>query len=239
MIAGSAENGMLYNGPNVGNGLSLLRALKTGIVPCVFFDPQYRGLLDQMEYGNEGAKQGLRAALPQMGAESISRFLVEIERVLRPGRYCFMWLDKFSVSEGLYPVPGLQRVDLITWVKPRIGNGYRTRRKCEYLRVLQKPPIEAASTWSDRGIPDAWGPEPGEGGHPHAKPFELQRSLIAATTQPRDWVIDPCAGGYSVMRAAHACGRQFFGCDLREWPDAEARTKIPMEGASTRDRDYS
>lgn len=206
-------HGMMFNMPNVGNGLTLMRKLKSGIAPCMFFDPQYRGVLDEMDYGNEGARQGDRADLPQMSAEVIHRFLVEIERVLRPGRYCFMWVDKFTLCEGRYQIAGLKCVDLITWNKQRIGMGYRTRRKGEYLRVLQKPPIEAQATWSDRGIPDVWD-EVKPDGHPHAKPFELQRTLIAAVTQPGEYVLDPCAGGYGVMRAAHAVGRRFYGCDL-------------------------
>lgn len=200
------------NQPNVGNGLTLLRQLKSGSVPCLFFDGQYRGVLDHLDYGNEGARQTERAALPQMTPEVIHRFLIEIERVLRPGRYCFQWVDKHAVCEGLHRLPGLQIVDLITWDKMRIGMGYRTRRKGEYLRVLQKPPISAGDTWADHGIPDVW-PEKANG-HPHAKPFELQRTLIKSVTQQGEFVVDPCAGRYSVMRAALSAKRNFMGCDL-------------------------
>lgn len=198
--------------PNIGDGRVLLRSLRTGIVPCVVFDPQYRGLLDYFDYGNEGERQAQRAGLPQMPDDVIRTMLEEIARVLRPGRYCFHWVDKHAVGEALYRTDGLKLVDLITWDKMRIGMGYRTRRRAEYLRVLQKPPIEAKTSWQDRGIPDVW-PEKANG-HPHAKPFELQRSLIASVTRPGEHVIDPCAGGYSVLRAARACGRRFLGCDL-------------------------
>lgn len=203
--------------PNVANGLTLLRSIKEGAAPCVFFDPQYRDLLEEMDYGNEGeGRQAPRVALPQMTAEVINRWLFEIARVLRPGRYCFMWLDKYAVSEGLYHAQGLKRVDLITWDKMRIGNGKRSRRRGEYLRVLQKPPIEATQSWRDRGIPDVWPEKKARGLHPHVKPLELQRRLIEATTERGEFVVDPCAGSYSVMDAAHACGRQFMGCDLLE-----------------------
>lgn len=212
-----AENGMLFNAPNVGKGLTLLRQLKGGAVPCCWFDPQYRGVLDQLDYGNEGERQGERSALPQMSEEMIIRMVQEIGRVLRPSRYLFLWLDKFSLCEGLYrgASSDLRTVDLVTWVKPRIGNGYRTRRKSEYLAILQKPPIVAGETWSDHGIPDVW--EESANGHPHAKPLELQKRLIAAVTEPGEFVVDPASGGYSVMRAAHATGRQFFGVDLLKY----------------------
>lgn len=216
----TGSNGLFYDSPNVFNGHRLLRSLKEGIAPCVFFDPQYRGLLDQMDYGNEGERQSERSALPQMSTELIHKMLQEIARVLRPSRYCFQWIDKHALCEGLYRIPGLKIVDLLTWEKPRIGMGYRTRRKAEYLRVLQKPPTEAKSTWTDHGIPDVWAERPG-GDHPHAKPLELQRSLIASVTQPGEFIIDPCAGGYGVMRAAHATGRRFLGCDLLPYPQPE------------------
>lgn len=213
MDCGVTASGLRYNAPNVGNGLTMLRTFKTGSVPCVFFDPQYRGVLDHLDYGNEGERQIGRATMPQMSADLIVRMMAEIARVLRPSRYCFMWLDKFTVSEGLYSVEGLKRVDLIVWRKTRMGMGWRSRRVCEYVRVLQKPPCTIEG-WATRDIADVWGPELGDGDHAHAKPILLQRVLIEAVTLPGEFVVDPCAGGYSVMRAAHACGRQFLGIDF-------------------------
>jgi site-specific DNA-methyltransferase (adenine-specific) len=147
-----------------------------------------------------------------MTDEVIHSFLAEIERALVPSRYLFLWLDKHALCQATYTTPALQIVDLITWEKSRIGMGYRTRRKCEYLQVRQKPLIVAKATWLDQGIPDVW-PERAKG-HPHAKPHELQRRLIAATTKPGEVIVDPCAGSFGVMVAAHAAGRQFLGTDL-------------------------
>jgi hypothetical protein len=49
-----------------GNALTLLRSLPDGCTPLVFFDPQYRGVLDKLQYGNEGARQMRGFALPAM-----------------------------------------------------------------------------------------------------------------------------------------------------------------------------
>lgn len=215
---------MILNGPNVCGGLGMLRQMREGIAACVFFDPQYRGVLDQMAYGNEGARQIERSALPQMSERLIHKFVAEIARVLRPSRYLMFWMDKHALCQATYRTDALQIVDLITWEKPRIGMGYRTRRKSEYLCIMQKPPIVAGATWSDHWIPDVW-PEVQPPGHPHAKPYALQKRLIEAVTQPREFVVDPCAGNYGVMRAAHAAGRQFLGCDL-VLPSCE----LPVEG---------
>lgn len=201
------------NEPNIGDGLKMLRAMRTGIGALVIMDPQYRGILDKLSYGNEGERQQERSQLPQMTDILIHRIISEVERVLRPSRYCLLWCDKRDLCQGTFKTPSLPIVDLIVWEKPRIGMGYRTRRKSEYLLVMQKPPILARATWSDHALADVWSEDVGTG-HPHAKPEGLMQRLIAATTKPGETVIDPSAGGYSVMRAAHAAGRQFLGTDL-------------------------
>ena len=107
----------------------------------------------------------------------------------------------------------LNIVDLVVWDKGKIGMGYRTRRKSEYLLVLQKAPIKAKACWIDHSIPDVW-EEKVVKVHPHSKPIELQRRLIAATTMKGDIVCDPAAGGYSVLDACKLADRDFIGCDI-------------------------
>ena len=51
-------------------------------------------------------------------------------------------------------------------------------------------------------------------GNVHPKPVQLQARLIEAVTSPGDVVLDPAAGSYSVMTAAHQVGRRFLGCDI-------------------------
>ena len=50
--------------------------------------------------------------------------------------------------------------------------------------------------------------------HPHIKPIGLIRELIGAVTRPGDLVVDPAAGSFVIMHAAHQLGRDFVGCDL-------------------------
>ena len=51
--------------------------------------------------------------------------------------------------------------------------------------------------------------------HGHPTPVNLQAALIEAVTQAGDVVVDPAAGSYSALAAAHQAGRQFLGCDVR------------------------
>jgi len=206
--------------PNVaqhGDALALLRSLPDNCTPLVIFDPQHRGVLDRLQYGNEGSRQRGRAGLPAMTNDYIDACCREAARVLRPSGYLLRWTDTYHLCQGdhLRIADACQCVDLIAWDNLRPGNGYRSRRRGDYLLVLQKPPLAAKSTWHDHGIPSRWPEKVNRTVHPHIKPIGLITRLIAATTQPGDMVIDPAAGSFAVMHAAHDLGRNFIGCDLK------------------------
>ena len=200
------------------DGLEFLAALPANSMPAAFLDPQYRGVLDKLAYGNEGRGRGrTRVALPQMDAHLIAQFVAGIARCLTPGGHLFLWLDKFHLCTGVQSwLDGtfLTTVDLVTWDKQRMGMGYRTRRRAEYLMVLQKEPKRAKGVWTVHTIPDVWGEKTPRGGHPHCKPVGLQAELIAAVTGRGEMVVDPAAGGFSVMEACRRSGRTFLGCDV-------------------------
>lgn len=205
------------NCKNKCNGLELLNQMNDNSIKVVFFDPQYRGVLDKMKYGNEGKKRGQqRSALTQMTEETIHSFIKSIDRVLAPSGYLFLWVDKFHLVEGVaswFKGTSLETVDMITWNKQKIGMGYRTRRKSEYLVIVQKQPKLAKATWHLHDIPDVWD-EKVIKMHAHSKPVELQKQLILATTQEGDFVCDPASGGYSVFEACKQIGRNFIGGDI-------------------------
>ena len=200
------------------DGLDLLSRLPEAFAPVAFLDPQYRGVLDKLAYGNEGVTRGRRrSALMQMSEATITDFIRGLDRVLMPSGHLFLWLDKFHLCQGFsgwLHDTALEVVDLLTWHKDRMGMGYRTRRSCEYCVVLQKSPRRAKGVWQIHNIPDVWTEKVAKSEHAHQKPLELQRQLIAAVSSESDVVIDPAAGSFSVMHAAHACERNFLGCDL-------------------------
>ena len=199
-------------------GLAFLGCLEDHFASTCFFDPQYRGVLDKMNYGNEGKKRGMdRCSLKQMSEEEIGFFLEEISRVLRPSGHLFLWIDKFHLCEGLnswFKETELEIVDMITWDKGRFGMGYRTRRQCEYLLILQKRPKRARGVWTIHNIPDIWSEKISKKEHTHQKPLSLQMKLIEAVTQKGDIVIDPASGSFSVLESCLHTQRTFLGCDL-------------------------
>ena len=200
------------------DGLTLMSKLPDECIAATFFDPQYRGVLDKLGYGNEGVLRGQkRSALPQMSSETIGQFIRDIHRVLGPSGHLFLWIDKFHLCSGIdewTEGTTLETVDLITWNKGRIGMGYRTRRTAEYLIVLQKAPKRAKGIWTRHDIPDVWDEKAPTLKGVHPKPIELQRALIEATTAPDDPVLDPAAGSFSVLEACRLAGRMFVGCDV-------------------------
>lgn len=209
----------LLNKRNKINGLELLDIIPKESIKVSFFDPQYRGVLDKLSYGNEGRNRGQeRTALPQMSEEIIENFIHKIEKVLLPNGYLFLWVDKFHLVEGVRDwfvnTPSLSIVDMITWDKQKIGMGYRSRRRSEYLIIVQKNPKKAKSTWVIHNIPDVWAEKLIHKSHTHSKPIELQKQLILATTLENDIVLDPASGGFSVFEACKLTGRNFIGTDL-------------------------
>jgi len=206
------------NSRNEMDGLCCLSNINNDVISACFFDPQYRGVLDKLKYGNEGERQKKRVILPQMDDELIKTYIFEIARVLHPGGHLFLWIDKFHLCVGIsywFQGTSLSKVDLITWDKGKIGMGYRTRRKAEYLMVLQKAPVKAKGVWIKHNIPDVWAEKITRRIHPHQKPFELQKSLITAVVPENGYVIDPCAGSYAVMEACKVCGCNFIGSDIK------------------------
>lgn len=203
------------------NGLTLMQSLESQSVDLCFFDPQYRGVLEKLKYGNEGERQKGRATLHQMSNETIIEFIAEIDRVLKNSCYLMLWIDKFHLCEGIkgwLKGTELQIVDLITWDKGKMGMGYRTRKQCEYLLILQKAPIKAKGTWKSHSIRDIWSEKiPSEELklHPHSKPKGLQKALIESCTKEGDLVLDPASGSFSVFECCKELGRNFIGTDYK------------------------
>lgn len=211
--------GLNYNMRMKMDGLDFLQKISPCSVTVAFFDPQYRGVLDKLDYGNEGVGRGRRrCALKQMTEKTIKHFIQHISACVIPSGHLFLWMDKFHLCAGFSSwLEGSQWdvVDMVTWCKGRIGMGYRTRRTSEHLIVLQKHPKRAKGVWKVHNIPDVWHEEiKRDKAHTHKKPVMLQGELIAAVSNPGDIVIDPAAGSFSVLDACINRGRNFLGCDL-------------------------
>jgi site-specific DNA-methyltransferase (adenine-specific) len=122
------------------DALTLLRSSPDGCAAVVFFDPQYRGALDHLKLGNEGARQQGRYKLPAMSSDYIDACGREISRILRPSGYLALWADTFNVCQAhhLRIADAIQVVDLIAWDNLRLGMGKRSRRRGDYLSCCRR-----------------------------------------------------------------------------------------------------
>ena len=229
------KSGFVLDEVNIGDGMELLESLNDGVVSAAVFDPQYRGVLDHQNYGNEGARQKHRASLQQMPNDVIHLFMIEIARVLKPSGHVFLWLDKFHLCEGMNSwIEGLPlfKVDLIIWEKGNWGMGSRSRHKSEPVMVLQKAPKKAKGYWTRHDIPDVIAEKVARKGHSHKKPIELQRKLLDATTKEGDLIVDPAAGSFSVLQSVKELpGRRFLGCDLKPFIVEEVDEKAMVSSS--------
>jgi site-specific DNA-methyltransferase (adenine-specific) len=203
------------NTAQAGDSLDLLRSLPDASAALVNFDPQHRGVLNHLKFGNEGARQRGRSLLPAMTDEYIDECLHEAARVLVPSGYVILWADTFQVGRGshLRVDDVLPCVDVLAWDSLRMGMGKRSRRRGDYVFILQRPPI-TAKNWTDHSIPSRWPEKVDRKTHPHIKPRGLLTRLIAATTKVGDTVVDSCAGSFLVLDICRELGRTFVGVDI-------------------------
>jgi site-specific DNA-methyltransferase (adenine-specific) len=225
------------NARQIASGFTLLRALEDDSAALVFFDPQYRAVLNKLQFGNECERQKRRAELPQMSDVWIATWVEEIERVLRPRGHLAFWVDKYTLASGkhleyLRHARLLSIVDLICWSTLRFGMGRRTRTSTEYLLIVQRHPTKAEGVWLDKSMRDSWPEMSDRERHAHAKPYQLTERIIRAVTQRGDLVVDPCAGSYVVLDACRSTGREFVGCDLVDstLSEPDARNETPRRG---------
>lgn len=205
--------------PNKIDGLDLLASLDPACAKLVFFDPQYRGILDKQRYGN-ASRQSARVKLPQMDDALIAKFVTAILRTMKPGAHLCLWVDKFTVASGRHllwwdrHVGALHLVDKFVWNKIVPAMGRRGRCYYEEALIFQKEPKRAKDVWKDRGMMDCWPESADRSLHVHAKPAQFIYRLIRCVTTTGDLIVDPCAGGYGVLAACQASGRRFVGGDL-------------------------
>jgi len=89
------------------------------------------------------------------------------------------------------------------------------RRDAEPIFLLDPWPV-ATVQWSSvlRSWRGSWNDEMSATGHPHTKPLDLMRDLVAKA--PIGVVADPFAGSGTTLRAAKDLGRRAIGVELDE-----------------------
>jgi site-specific DNA-methyltransferase (adenine-specific) len=210
------------------DGFELLSLIPENSIPISFFDPQYKGVLEKMNYGNEGERQKGRSLQTSMDDNTISDFVYGIAKVLQPSGYLFFWLDNYHLILGdIHRWMSkwnqenkkylLEVVSKTTWDKGIMGMGYRFRIQTETLLVIQKHP-KTIKNWTNKSLRDIWTEKISmprtKGLHPHRKPIGLLEEVIKSTTNDGDIVLDVAAGSFLVKEASEKNSRLFLGGDI-------------------------
>ena len=135
----------------------------------------------------------------------------------------------FSIATVLTEL-GYKILNVITWAKtnppPNISCRFFTystefiiwARKCP--KVPHKYHYELMKAINDgKQMTDVWRlPAIGRwekscGKHPTQKPLAILTSIILASTDENDWILDPFAGSSTTGIAANLCGRKFLGIE--------------------------
>ncbi|CAJ0761801.1 24766_t:CDS:2 [Entrophospora sp. SA101] len=166
-----------------GEALELLSNLENNSVSLVFLDPQY-----------EPVRNVLRTNYPLYSQSDyqILRILEQAERVLKPSAF----------------------LDFLVWHKKNtLGLGNWLRSNAEFCFLIQKSP-QSGKLFKNRSFGNVWEENvlpPSKRKHPHQKPRELIKSLITATTEKGDLIVDPCAGSFIVLEVCQELEREFCG----------------------------
>lgn len=116
------------------------------------------------------------------------------------------------------PPPGRVR-QVLVWAKPAdagvVGSTTGYRRDAEPVFLLDPWPLTTVR-WSSivRSTQESISSVTAETGHPHTKPRDVVRTLIA--NAPAGTVLDPFMGSGTTLRAAKDLGRRAIGIEIEE-----------------------
>lgn len=206
-----------------GDSLDELRQLPSGSVDAIITDPPF-GIDHQPHRRADGSRLDKIAgdAAPPIW------FLPEAYRVLKDGgaMLCFVRYDVEAAWRWGIRLAGFRPRAQIVWDKGCHGMG-DTRSDWA--------PQHENIVFATKGRFVFPGKRPGTvlrrrrvtgREHPHEKPIELMRELIAAITRPGDLVLDPFLGSGATACAAYELGRRFVGIELEAMYVALAESRL-------------
>jgi len=149
---------------------------------------------------------------------------IQWRRLLVPGGHALSFIDwrMAATLAAALEAADLRQHPILVWDKKRIGMGAIFRNQHEFIvHMSAGNPREPMR----RDVANVLGFAPVKGGeHPTEKPEPLLRTLLSVVAKPGEVVLDPFAGGGSLLSAAKSLGIRAIGIESDErWCEAVAR----------------
>lgn len=204
-----------------------MQALMAGeLSDCVLTDPPYNRRA--RDISRSGRHSNFQMAGGEMSEQEfigfLSRFLSTTTPVTKPGGVLFVAMD----WRGLYALQsaargvGIPQLNMIVWAKPNAGLGSLYRSQFELFAVFRNGAEQHTNNvelgrhgrnrtnlWQHRGATTFHSDRAEElARHVTPKPVELLADAIRDVTRRGQIVLDPFAGGGSLIIAAEKTGRK-------------------------------
>lgn len=211
-----------------GESAELAAKFKEGRVDCIITDPPF-GVdnLSNMATTEEGKKYARKIANDESPEVAIKTFKSVMSTLLSKtaeSADCYVFTsyqvlsDWLVMTDEFMPKFGYTRKAVLVWEKDGPGMGDLEcpwGMGCEFILFFQKGrrPKSSKRRNSVLHVPQL---RPNQLIHPHEKPGALLETLIKASTEEGDFIVDPFGGSGSLVRAAKACGRSAVAIEYNE-----------------------
>lgn len=213
-----------------------------GSVNCIVTDPPFGvNNLSNMAVTEEGKKYARKIANDETPEQAIGVFQ-NVMNVLLPrtadncDAYIFtsyQVLKEWLVMLDDFMAPhGFRRKAVLIWEKDGPGMGdleVPFGMGCEFVMFYRKGNREKGNTKRRNAVLHYPQVRPDKLIHPHEKPLPLLQDLVKASTDPRDFVVDPFGGSGSLARACRNVDRSCVAIEYDEF-NFELASKAFSEG---------
>jgi site-specific DNA-methyltransferase (adenine-specific) len=221
--------------------LEILPKLETGVFDTIFADPPYGIGVDTGGFRQRTVVHHNYEDTPDTAKSLISCILTEGFRICKPRANIFIfcdidlfgWIKEAAARTGWDPFR-----TPITWVKsdsegmaPWGREGFR--RTTEWIFFARKgqkglihSPVDHLRHNRVARDEREYGPE---------KPIGLLKEILAASTMPGDYILDPCCGSGSTLIAARELNMRALGIEIdqKAFNIALVKTQTPSAPTST------
>lgn len=228
----------------LGDSAVLCQKFHAGRINCVITDPPF-GVDNQSnmavtEGGKAHATKIMNDETPEIAIATYKKVMSALLPKMANNSDCYVFTAHQVLKEWLVmtdefmPKYGFERKAMLWWEKDGPGMGDTNNpwgMASEVILFFRKGRLEKR-TQRRNGTLHFPQLRPNELIHPHEKPTSILETLIKASTEPGDWVVDPFGGSGSLVRAARNCDRNAICIELDPERFEPAMNKFKTQEAS-------